>query len=68
MPIELPPLPWEKDALQPHISKETIEYHYGKVSRVGGVEARVSASDTYQSILPPPIPPPPTSRSTTRAT
>ena len=31
MPIELPPLPWEKDALQPHISKETIEYHYGKV-------------------------------------
>lgn len=31
MPIELPPLPWEKDALQPLISKETIEYHYGKV-------------------------------------
>lgn len=30
MPIVLPPLPWEKDALQPHISKETVEYHYGK--------------------------------------
>jgi Fe-Mn family superoxide dismutase len=26
----LPPLPYELDALQPHISKETLEYHYGK--------------------------------------
>ena len=26
----LPPLPWEKDALEPHISAETIDYHYGK--------------------------------------
>lgn len=26
----LPELPWKKDALQPHISEETIEYHYGK--------------------------------------
>ena len=30
MAIELPPLPWAGDALQPHISKETIDYHYGK--------------------------------------
>lgn len=30
MSFELPPLPYEKDALEPHISKETIEYHYGK--------------------------------------
>lgn len=30
MAIELPPLPWAQDALAPHISKETIEYHYGK--------------------------------------
>lgn len=30
MAIELPPLPFEKNALEPHISKETIEYHYGK--------------------------------------
>lgn len=28
--IVLPPLPYEMDALQPHISKETLEYHYGK--------------------------------------
>jgi Fe-Mn family superoxide dismutase len=27
---ELPPLPYERTALQPHISAETIDYHYGK--------------------------------------
>jgi len=26
----LPPLPYAKDALQPHMSAETLEYHYGK--------------------------------------
>ena len=26
----LPPLPYEMDALAPHISKETLEYHYAK--------------------------------------
>ena len=26
----LPPLPYAKDALAPHISAETLEYHYGK--------------------------------------
>ncbi|WPU64262.1 superoxide dismutase [Peredibacter starrii] len=26
----LPALPYPKEALQPHISKETFEYHYGK--------------------------------------
>lgn len=30
MAIELPSLPYAKDALAPHISEETIEYHYGK--------------------------------------
>ncbi len=30
MAHELPALPYAKDALQPHISAETIEYHYGK--------------------------------------
>ena len=28
--FELPTLPWAKDALAPHISAETIDYHYGK--------------------------------------
>ncbi|ARU30835.1 superoxide dismutase [Fe] [Sulfuriferula sp. AH1] len=27
---ELPVLPYAQDALQPHISAETLEYHYGK--------------------------------------
>ena len=26
----LPPLPYPMDALQPHMSKETLEFHYGK--------------------------------------
>ena len=30
MAIELPPLPYEKDALAPHISEETLDFHYGK--------------------------------------
>ena len=30
MAYELPALPYEKDALEPHISRETLEYHYGK--------------------------------------
>jgi superoxide dismutase, Fe-Mn family len=30
MAFELPPLPYAMDALAPHISQETLEYHYGK--------------------------------------
>lgn len=30
MAIELPSLPFEKNALEPHISAETLEFHYGK--------------------------------------
>lgn len=30
MAIELPKLPYEYDALAPHISRETLEFHYGK--------------------------------------
>ncbi len=30
MAIELPVLPYEKNALEPHISAETLEYHYDK--------------------------------------
>lgn len=30
MAFELPPLPYTQDALEPVISKETLEYHYGK--------------------------------------
>ena len=30
MEHKLPALPYEKNALEPHISAETLEYHYGK--------------------------------------
>jgi len=30
MKHELPPLPYPKNALAPHMSEETLEYHYGK--------------------------------------
>jgi Fe-Mn family superoxide dismutase len=30
MTHELPPLPYAKDALQPYLSQETLEYHHGK--------------------------------------
>ncbi|MCF6776336.1 superoxide dismutase [Fe] [Thiotrichales bacterium 19X7-9] len=30
MTFELPKLPYEKNALAPYISEETLEYHYGK--------------------------------------
>ncbi|AJQ93197.1 superoxide dismutase [Gynuella sunshinyii] len=30
MAIELPSLPYAKNALAPHISEETLEFHYGK--------------------------------------
>jgi Fe-Mn family superoxide dismutase len=30
MAFELPPLPYAMNALAPHISEETLEYHYGK--------------------------------------
>src|SRR3990167_7472768 len=30
MTFTLPALPYDKNALAPHISEETLEYHYGK--------------------------------------
>jgi len=30
MSFELPSLPYSRDALAPHISKDTLDYHYGK--------------------------------------
>jgi len=33
MAFELPALPYAQDALAPHISAETLEYHYGKHHR-----------------------------------
>ena len=44
MAFTLPELPWSNDALAPHISPETIEYHYGKhhnayVTKLNGLVA-----------------------------
>lgn len=33
MAFKLPPLPYDTNALSPHISKETLEYHYGRHHR-----------------------------------
>lgn len=33
MPFTLPPLPYAMDALEPHMSKRTLEFHYGAPSR-----------------------------------
>lgn len=30
MAVELPPLPYGEDALEPHISQRTLSFHYGK--------------------------------------
>jgi Fe-Mn family superoxide dismutase len=30
MAVSLPPLPYERDALAPHISRDTLDFHYGK--------------------------------------
>ncbi|RYH32318.1 hypothetical protein EON65_00870 [archaeon] len=30
MPIELPPLPYDRNALEPHISHRTLDFHFGK--------------------------------------
>jgi superoxide dismutase, Fe-Mn family len=30
MPFVLPPLPYDRDALAPHMSAETLEFHHGK--------------------------------------
>src|SRR5258708_14794523 len=30
MVFELPPLPYAKNALEPHMSAKTLEFHYGK--------------------------------------
>src|ERR1051325_5981102 len=30
MALTLPPLPFPRDALEPHMSRETLDFHYGK--------------------------------------
>lgn len=57
MAFELPALPYAKDALEPHISAETIEYHYGKhhqtyVTKLNGlVEGTDLANKSLEEIV-----------------
>src|SRR5690606_38268167 len=46
-PFSLPPLPWAEDALAPVISKQTIEFHYGKhhAAYVNNLNGLVSGTD-----------------------
>ncbi len=57
MAIELPPLPYAQDALEPHISKETLEFHYGKhhntyvVKLNGLIEGTPDADKSLEEIV-----------------
>ena len=57
MAFSLPPLPYEMDALEPHISSETLEFHYGKhhqtyVNNLNGlVEGTDNASKSLEEII-----------------
>ncbi|AKS41656.1 superoxide dismutase [Wenzhouxiangella marina] len=57
MAFTLPELPYAKDALEPHISAETLEYHYGKhhqtyVDKLNGlVEGTADADKSLEDII-----------------
>ncbi|AMO57393.1 superoxide dismutase [Endozoicomonas montiporae] len=57
MAFELPALPYARDALVPHISEETLDYHYGKhhntyvVKLNGLVEGTELESKTLEDII-----------------
>jgi len=57
MAFALPDLPYAKDALEPHISSETLDYHYGKhhktyVDKLNGmIEGTEHASKSLEDII-----------------
>jgi Fe-Mn family superoxide dismutase len=57
MPFTLPPLPWSKDALAPHISAETLDFHHGKhhqayVTNLNkALEGKPDASKSLEEII-----------------
>lgn len=57
MAFELPALPYAKDALQPHISAETLEFHHGKhhatyVAKLNGlIEGTENEGKTLEEIV-----------------
>jgi Fe-Mn family superoxide dismutase len=53
MPFELPPLPYAEDALAPHLSAETLQFHYGKHHKtyVDKLNAAVEGTDNADKSL-----------------
>ena len=53
MSITLPELPYSKQALSPHISEETLNYHYGKHHKayVDKLNAQISGTDLDKAPL-----------------
>lgn len=57
MPFPLPALPWARDALAPHISAETIDFHYGKhhqsyVDKLNGLtEGKPEAGQSLEDLV-----------------
>lgn len=57
MAFELPTLPYEKNALEPHISAETLDFHYGKhhatyVAKLNGlVEGTDQANMSLEEVV-----------------
>jgi Fe-Mn family superoxide dismutase len=51
--IVLPPLPYAANALEPHMSRETLDYHYGKHHKayVDKVNALISGTDLEDASL-----------------
>jgi Fe-Mn family superoxide dismutase len=55
--FELPPLPYAKNALAPHISEETLEFHYGKHHQAyannlkGLLEGKPEANQTLEEVI-----------------
>ena len=57
MNFELPPLPYEKDALQPHVSARTLDIHYEKHHRGyleklrKAIEGKPEADQTLEDLI-----------------
>ena len=57
MAFELPSLPYPKDALAPHMSEQTLDFHYGKhhatyVTNLNGlVEGTERANQSLEEII-----------------
>ena len=53
MSVELPALPYDLDALAPHVSARTLEFHYGKHHKayVDKLNAAIAGTDYDQIVF-----------------